>query len=221
MAIIKWIPDMLTAAGILTAYLLGAIPFGLIIARMYGVADIRQHGSRNIGATNVLRVIGAKAAAWVFAADIGKGVAAVLIARLLIDGAGVASIDRDAFLIICGVASILGHVFSIFLHFKGGKGVNTALGAMITLLPIPCLIALIIFGAVFLAFRIVSLASILATSSLFFILWGQARVFSEHVAAVYYYVSIGLALLIIVTHRANIARILSGTENRFSFRSKS
>jgi glycerol-3-phosphate acyltransferase PlsY len=109
-------------AVILLAYLLGGIPFGLFIARAYGIKDIRNHGSGNIGATNVLRAAGPKAAIWVYILDIGKGIVAVLIARIVDQ----AFLPRDTFLVITALAAVFGHVFPVYLAFKGGKGVNTA-----------------------------------------------------------------------------------------------
>lgn len=212
---------MLTVATLVVAFLLGAIPFGLLIARLFGVADIRKHGSGNIGATNVYRVLGAKAAVWVFAADIGKGVAAVLLAKYVVSNLELPWLPADIYLVLSATIVILGHIFTPFLRFKGGKGVNTMLGSLITLLPIECLIALGVFLLIFLPFRMVSLASILATCSLFFILLVEAKMFDNPVASVYYYVAAGLAILVIITHRANISRILSGTENRIKFRSQS
>ena len=212
---------MIPIATIAVAFLLGAIPFGLLIARLFGVSDIRQHGSGNIGGTNVYRVVGAKAAVWVFVADIGKGVVAVLLARFVASQVTLPWISNEVFFVFCAIAAILGHVFTPFLHFKGGKGVNTMLGTMISLLPLECLAALLIFALIFFAFRIVSLASILATCSLFFILLAEAKLLDRPVSQTYLYVAAGLAVLIIVTHRSNIVRLFSGKENRITFRSRS
>ena len=146
---------------LLAAYLLGAVPFGLLVSRLYGISDVRAHGSGNIGATNVWRVAGAKAAIWVYVLDIGKGVAAVLMAR---------SIDQtiiayDLFLICCALAAILGHVFPIYLRFKGGKGVNTVVGTMVTLLPIEAVVSVGVFLVVVSVTRYVSLASMIGATA--------------------------------------------------------
>src|SRR3972149_965893 len=125
--------DFLTVGlPLLGAYLLGGVPFGLISSRLCGVPDIRSQGSGNIGATNVWRVVGPKAGIWVLVLDVGKGAAAVLAARLIDQ----TLVSHDLFLTGCAAAAIVGHVFPIYLRFKGGKGVNTALGVMITLLPV-------------------------------------------------------------------------------------
>ena len=116
---------MLTAlTAILIAYLVGAIPFGLVVARIFGVRDIRQVGSGNIGATNVLRTLGMRAAVWVFLLDIGKGAVPVLLAGSVSQSA----IRPDLFLVLVGLAAVLGHVLPVYLGFRGGKGVATAFG---------------------------------------------------------------------------------------------
>ena len=207
-------------AAIVAAFIIGAVPFGYLVARAYGIQDIRQHGSGNIGATNVYRVVGGKAAAWVFTADIGKGVVAVLLARYIASLFALPWVSNELFFVLCAIAAILGHIFTPFLGFKGGKGVNTALGTMACLLPLECLMALVMFALIFFAFRIVSLASILATCSLFFILLAEAKLLDRPVPTVYYDVAAVLAALILFTHRSNIVRLLSGKEKRITFRSR-
>ncbi len=206
---------------IIVCYFIGAIPFGLIIARLYGVADIRSRGSGNIGATNVGRVIGAKAAVWVYLGDIGKGVAAVLLGRLFAATFEPGFLSHDVFLVACAVAAVLGHVFPVYIRFKGGKGVNTGLGVMITLLPYETLLAFGIFVLVVLLARYVSLGSVLAGIGLFAIISVEKHVLARPVADIYFYLTLALALLIIITHRQNISRLLTGKENRLSFHSRS
>ena len=126
---------MLAVIAVLIAYLLGAIPFGMIVARLYGAGDIRTLGSGNIGATNVWRVAGAKAAVWVYLGDIAKGTAAVLVGRYVAQHFQPTMLPIDTFLVLCALTAVLGHVFPVYLGFKGGKGVNTALGTMLVLLP--------------------------------------------------------------------------------------
>jgi len=147
---------------ILVAYLIGAIPFGLLIARLFGIGDIRQAGSGNIGATNVLRVLGMKAAIWVYLLDIGKGAAAVLLAGLVPQEA----VQVHLFAVLIGAAVILGHVFPAYLKFRGGKGVATASGVLVVILPVETLIAAGVFLTVVFLSRYVSLASIAAALTL-------------------------------------------------------
>lgn len=201
----------------LLAYLLGAIPFGLVVARFFGVEDIRRQGSGNIGATNVGRIAGFRAALWVYVGDIGKGVLAVLLARLVAGNTDVSYISVDLFLVICALAAVLGHIFPVYIGFRGGKGVNTGLGVMITLLPYETLLAVGVFALLVLVTRYVSLGSICAGLALFAFVAVEKHVLSRDIAAVYFYLTLALAIVVIVTHRQNIGRLLSGTENRISF----
>ena len=198
-------------------YLFGAIPFGLIIARIAGVEDIRNIGSGNIGATNVWRAAGAKVAIWVFACDIGKGVAAVLLARMIFLEYPISIMSKEFFLALCGMAAVLGHIFPAYLKFIGGKGVNTALGVVISLLPIQTLISFGVFVVTLFLSRYVSLGSILAAVALTVILLLQKFVFSEMISTVYVVLSVFLSAIVIFSHRQNIVRIISGSENKFSF----
>jgi len=201
---------------ILGAYLTGAIPFGLLIPKLYGTADIRKIGSGNVGATNVYRACGASGALIVTLLDIAKGAIPVLLAGLLYKES--LPVALEYLRLTVGFAAILGHIFSPYLKFKGGKGVNTALGVFLMLIPIPTMIALLSFIIVVSVTRYVSLGSIIAAGVLFAV-----------VAIMYYgdlgtmhqvYVPTGLAifLLIVLTHHANLRRLLSGEENRFSFK---
>jgi len=205
---------MNVALPILIAYLLGGIPFGLLIPRLFGVADIRQHGSGNIGATNATRVLGFRRAIWVYLGDIAKGVAAVLIARYSVGRFGVDGLSVDLFLVLCALAAVLGHLFPIYLRFKGGKGVNTALGTMLALLPIEALIAFGVFAVVVLTTRYVSLGSMLGVAAFCTVICIEKFALGRDIAMVYVGVSALLVLLIVVAHRQNIARLISGSENR-------
>lgn len=209
--IIAWLP-------LIIAYLLGGIPFGLVIARIWGIDDIRRHGSGNIGATNVWRIAGWKAALWVFAFDIGKGVLAVLIAQLWSQNVSSVAIDTDIWLAVCGLAAILGHVFPVFLGFRGGKGVNTALGVMIMLLPLESAIAAAIFVLALAISRFVSLSSIAASLTFTGYTCYEKFVAEKDISGFLVSLSIGVAILIVATHRKNISRLISGTENRIRFR---
>jgi len=205
---------------IVVAYLLGSIPFGLIVARLFGVSDIREHGSGNIGATNVSRLLGFKAAVWVYLGDIGKGLLAVMIARFVVGRFGSPLTSPELFLAITALAAVLGHMFSIFCGFKGGKGVNTALGGLLALIPYEALMAFAVFLIVVLLSRFISLGSLVAGIALFAIVAIEYLVLKTGVSSVYFWLSAVLALLIVIAHRSNIARLIKGTENRLNLRSK-
>jgi glycerol-3-phosphate acyltransferase PlsY len=211
---------VLTAVIIVAAYLLGAVPFGVIVSRWYGIKDIRAYGSGNIGATNVWRVAGFKAAVWVYLGDIGKGAAAVMLGRGLAERPDVSLLPRDVFLVVCALAAVLGHIFPIYLKFRGGKGVNTALGAMLVLLPLETAVGFIIFVLVAVTSRFISLGSLAGAVGFCVFVVLERLLMLRHIAAIYVYLAIGVAVLILITHRANIRRLLSGTEPKFSFSSK-
>ena len=189
-------------------YFLGAIPFGYLVARAYGI-NIFEHGSKSPGATNVKRVLGKKAGNTVFALDVVKGAVAagwpVVVFPLLSFG----SVDTLYAAVTGLLCAVLGHSFSCFTKFRGGKGVATSAGGFIVLMPAVTLIALAVWLVTFFASRYVSLASILAAaaSPVGAVLLGKPPLL------------IGLAVLICVfvvfLHRANVQRLLNGTENRF------
>ncbi len=182
------------------AYLLGSIPFGLILHRLTGRGDIREQGSGNIGATNVLRSGATAAGVATLLLDAGKGIAATLGAAALSDDPTVAA--------AAAFAAVLGHCHPIWLKFRGGKGVATACGAYFPLAPIPMALALAIFAGLFLTTRIVSLGSLGGGVALIAgILWlNPSRALLVSAAA-------ALAL-VIVRHRENIGRLLAGNERR-------
>jgi glycerol-3-phosphate acyltransferase PlsY len=202
-----------TAGFILTAliaYLLGSIPTGFLVARARGV-DIRTVGSGNIGATNVFRILGKVAGLFVLLADAAKGWLAVFVIARLVSGwcypeAGATA--QEWFRLCAGVAAILGHNYTCWLHFKGGKGIATSAGVLVALVPVPLLIILGVWIIVFAFSRYVSLASISASFVLPWAAWafGQSRTMILVTAA--------LAALAIYKHKANIQRLLNGTENR-------
>ena len=189
------------------AYLFGSIPFGFIIAQKVKRIDIREHGSKNIGATNVFRVVGKKWGILVMVLDALKGYLGVAIAKHY-GGASIAS----HFYPFIGIAAILGHSFPVWLKFKGGKGVATSLGAFLGLAPLPTGITFAIWWVVFLVSRILSLASISA-----------ALVFPIVIVLTYransafpwlFPVSLLLAAFILYTHRANLGRLAKGEEKK-------
>jgi glycerol-3-phosphate acyltransferase PlsY len=202
---------VLYAGTILVSYLIGSIPFGVFAGGIAGI-DIRQHGSGNIGATNVLRILGKKYGIAVFLADALKGLIAV---RLAVWIAGSEPFHRNLLGILAAIFVIIGHSFPVWLRFRGGKGVATSGGACFGLLPVPALIAGIVWIAVFFACRYVSIASIVATSALPLTVW----IFSDGWNSPNYLVfglSVFIALLVIWRHRENVVRLARGTEPRFN-----
>lgn len=203
----------------LAAYLLGSIPTGYLVAKAKGV-DIRSVGSGNIGATNVFRILGKSAGIFVLLADAAKGFLACWLLPILFfhsiaqEPASLA--DRvdplkyyEWFSIIAGIAAILGHNYTCFLKFKGGKGIATTAGVLIALAPKPLLIVFVIFVLVLVTTRYMSLASITAAFCLPFAVWflhGSVRMIG---------ITAFLGALAIYKHKANIKRLLNGTENRF------
>ena len=184
-------------------YLLGAINFAVIIARSQGV-DILKVGSGNPGATNVTRALGSKFGKLVFALDASKGFVAAFWPLLLMGDPGLK-------LAILGlIASIVGHSFSIFLNFRGGKGVATAMGGLLAIMPLVLSIGLLVWGTFFFASRMVALASILFALSL-----SISACLIYGFGAPRFALALVLSLIIIVRHRSNIKNMLKGTESRF------
>ncbi len=192
------------------AYVLGSIPFGVLIAKSKGV-DLRKIGSGNIGATNVKRALGPRLAYTVFLLDVAKGALPATIARLMLHQK-VGPFDPQTFAMIVGIAAVLGHCVSPFLGFRGGKGVSTTLGAVVGAAPVVAIIGFAEFLIIVSACRYVSLASLICVWSTLvstMVLAGQ----STQMVPVY----LALSLFITVKHRANIKRLLAGTEAKFSF----
>jgi len=198
---------------ILLAYLVGSFPTSIVVGRMTRRIDIREHGSKNAGGTNAFRVLGWKAGLFVAVVDILKGVlATLLIAKIRVDPL---TLDYELVQIIAGTSAVIGHVWTVLAKFKGGKGVATGAGMIIALFPWASLICFIIFAALVLTTRYVSLGSLIATSSLPFVLLTFDRMFGKSVSTSLLTFSILISCLIIFTHRSNIRRLLNGTENRF------
>ena len=201
---------------VIGAYLLGSIPWGFIIGRIYGV-DVRTVGSKNIGATNVTRTVGRIPGKICFVLDFLKGGLPVL-AALQIAAADVWRSGAEWVVLAVMLATIIGHIFPVFLHFKGGKGVSTAAGAIMALAPIPLLVAFTVWVIVFLVSRYVSLASISAAAVLPVVAWAFAvanvgsTVARSNLTLIFLTV---IAVLAIVRHHSNIQRLLNGTESRF------
>ncbi|MCX7918495.1 MAG: glycerol-3-phosphate 1-O-acyltransferase PlsY [bacterium] len=192
---------------IIIAYLLGSIPTGYWLGRMKGV-DIRKFGSGNIGMTNVLRVLGKPYALLTFIVDVAKGTVAVTLLPWLFHT------SEPWMKVLAGLAAVCGHNWTIFLKFKGGKGVATSAGVFLGLAWQPTLLVLGIFGIVLAISRYVSLGSLGAAVSF------PILVVLVDQNILYIILSILLALFILVRHRSNIKRLLAGTENKFSLKKK-
>lgn len=204
---------LLAVLALVASYLIGAIPFGWLIARSRGV-DLFHVGSGNIGATNVGRVLGRRWGFLVFGLDFGKGALPVALTSLLPIEAHDALGLPNALRVGAGLCAFLGHMFPIYLSFRGGKGVATGAGVVFVLVPGPAALAILVFAAVACTFRFVSLGSILAAGMLC-----GARVLSvaepfdrNHIVVTAF--CLAGTLLLLVKHRANVARLMNGTENR-------
>ena len=197
---------------VIVSYLLGSIPFGCIAGRMAGI-DIRKAGSGNVGATNVVRVLGKRYGYPVFALDVLKGFGAVKISMVM-SGQHLEWNSPEISGMVGAIFSVLGHVFPPWLKFKGGKGVATAAGALLALMPIATLIGVAVWIIVFWLTRYVSLASVVATAALPIVILviGSA---DGHSGRLLVYSSVCVAALVIWRHRSNLSRLLRGTEPRF------
>jgi glycerol-3-phosphate acyltransferase PlsY len=185
----------------LCAYLLGSVPTGLLLARAFGGVDIRTKGSGNIGATNVYRTLGRTVGILTLAGDCLKGMIPVLAAKALE--------LPDIWIAAVGVAAFLGHIFPVFLGFKGGKGVATALGVFLAASPLAVLAALGVFIIVLVLWRFVSLASITAAAFM------PALTALIDKKPMIVGMSMCIAAIVILKHRDNIKRLRNGTENKF------
>jgi len=187
---------------LLVAYLIGAIPSGVLLTRLAGAGDIRQSGSGNIGATNVYRVAGRRLGIITLACDALKGV--VPLAALLALGH-----REPALLASVAAAAFLGHCYPVYLGFKGGKGVATALGIFIVLSPLSVLGGLLVFAGVLWKWRYVSLASITAAAVVPFFVLAADRSLPLFLATLF------ISGMVVLRHRTNIERLRNGTESRF------
>ncbi|HEX9022606.1 MAG TPA: glycerol-3-phosphate 1-O-acyltransferase PlsY [Geobacteraceae bacterium] len=185
---------------VIAAYLLGSVPTGLLLGKAFGV-DIRTTGSGNIGATNVYRTLGRKVGIITLVCDCLKGLIPVLAARWLA--------LPDVWVAVAGLAAFFGHVYTVFLGFKGGKGVATALGVFLGISPLAVLIALAIFAVVLTKWRYISLASISAAAAMPVIIAIADR------RPLMVVMTLLIAAQVILKHRDNIARLRAGNENRF------
>lgn len=194
---------------IISAYLIGSIPTGYILSRLTKGIDIREYGSGNVGATNTLRVLGKKMGAAVLLIDIIKGIVAVfaLPAIFFNKNLGIALPVFKAFL---AFFAVIGHIWTVFLKFKGGKGVATACGVFLAISPISALIGFAIFACTVAYSKYVSLSSIIMAASMPFLLFLFKQPYQ------YIILSVFMCLLIIYTHRDNIKRLLNGAERKIT-----
>ncbi len=211
----------------LLSYLAGSIPNSIIISKLVRGIDIREHGSGNAGGTNVFRVLGWKYGLLVILLDALKGALAVIvIARLYLDSFPFKNItpfdDFTLVQIICGVTAVIGHIWTVFAGFKGGKGIATGLGVLIMIVTVDMALALGVFFVVVTFSRYISLGSIAAAVAVPVILVIRENLFGIDIQGYHTILpfTIALALLVIYTHRKNIDRIFKGNENKISFAKK-
>ena len=195
---------MAPAVAILAAYTLGSIPFALLLAKRWGDGDLHHKGSGNIGAANVFRVSGPMAGVLVALLDIGKGAAGVLVAQRLTTGAEVPA--------VAGLAAVVGHIYPIWLRFRGGKGVATACGAFAVLTPLAMSAAFALFIATVWATKYISLGSVAASASLPPLAFAFGSPGATVMAAA------AAAVLIVFRHRSNLIRVRLGSERRIGAR---
>jgi glycerol-3-phosphate acyltransferase PlsY len=204
---------LIFAACLAASYCLGSIPAAYIAGKSRGI-DLRKHGSGNLGATNVMRVLGTKVGLLVFAFDMAKGATPVLLFPRMVPASTLPFGDPVWFAILCGAAAIAGHTRPVFLAFgKGGKGVATAAGVFLALAPVQTLLALVVFAVVLLSSGYVSLGSLTSATILPVLL-----AITVGVRSPIFMVSVVIALFVFWTHRANIVRLRNGEEHRFGKR---
>lgn len=222
-----------SALGVVQAYFLGAVPFGFLLAKILKGVDVRTVGSGNIGATNVARAAGAGIGMLSFLLDVAKGFVAVTWIPFAVFAIGASRYEYAGFFalvkqaisgggfadlrMLCGLAAIVGHNWTIFLKFKGGKGVATALGVLLGLAPWPTLVALFIWAVVTRVSGYVSLGSVVASVVLPL---ATFLVEYRHLAAQWrlFALTVVVGAIVVVRHRGNIRRLREGTENRFDFK---
>lgn len=198
---------------LIVAYLLGSIPNAVWIGKRYYGIDVREHGSKNAGATNTLRVLGRQVALPVFALDVLKGFAAVTFMSLLKYSPAVGDEMLTIFKILAVVAAVVGHIFPIFADFRGGKGVATLVGSVVAIAPSAIMLCLGVWLVIFILTNYVSLASMCAGVSFPIFILTSPRT-NDNIALIIF--SFVAAILLIWTHRKNISRLRAGTESKIS-----
>lgn len=209
---------------LILSYLIGSIPFGVIIGKKVCNIDIREHGSKNIGSTNAIRILGKKVGFTVFFFDVLKGMIVILLVRNILEPLQIWQSPIDY--LYFGIAAILGHVFPIYLNFKGGKAVATSLGVVLCLTPLPAILCLIAFGIIVYTIGYVSIASTVATFTVVSSAWILHLVGLDPTVDFLHFL-VGkptllvcslytlMGVLIIVKHFKNYKRIINGTESNF------
>lgn len=193
----------------LFGYLLGSVPTGLILAKLFSKVDPRKAGSKNIGATNIFRTAGKSLGILTLVGDVAKGMIPTVLAMhwVLGDQWG---LSRHAWIALAGLSPFLGHVFPIFLGFRGGKGVATALGVYLPISPISLLIECFIFLGIVWKWRFISLGSIACATTIPVLI-----AFFRSDSQAYFIISVIIAALVLYRHQPNISRLLQGTENKW------
>ena len=206
------------------SYLVGSIPTSIIVASISRGIDIRQYGSGNAGGTNVIRVLGWKIGTLVILVDMAKGLVATMVLARLMYGSipfenSTPFDDFTVVQIIAGCAAILGHIWTLFAGFRGGKGIATAAGMLIGIAPLEVAVSFGVFAIVFLVSHYVSLGSLSAAVTFPLTMFFRENVFLVEIEGYHtlIFFSIAISLLIIFTHRTNIKRLVKGTENRIRF----
>jgi len=192
------------------SYLLGAIPTSYLLSRFFAGIDLRQHGSGNLGATNLYRVLGWKYAIPAAVVDIAKGLIPVVVFAPRVS-------DSQLLALACGAAAIVGHVFSVFVGFKGGKGVATAAGVMLGLAPLALAVSAVVWAVLVRLTGYVSLGSIVAAA----VLPLAVYLLEDSTSPALFWIAAAIAAAVIILHRRNIQRLVKGTENRFGRRAAS
>jgi acyl phosphate:glycerol-3-phosphate acyltransferase len=207
---------------ILVSYFVGSIPFAFLVGKIFKKIDLRKHGSGNLGSTNAFRVLGIPLGIFVQILDIGKGLIVVLLLSSFffhnLPFKNLTPFDDITVLkIIAGISAVIGHTFSIFMGFKGGKGINTALGMLISLSPVDVSISLGFFLLVLISSGYVSLGSVVASFIFPMTMFIRENFFKVEIYGynTLIFFSIAVSVLLIYNHRANIKRLLIGTESRF------
>jgi glycerol-3-phosphate acyltransferase PlsY len=207
---------------IFLSYLIGSIPTALIVGKTFKKIDIRNYGSGNLGSTNAFRTLGIPLGILVQAIDISKGLIVVLlVSKIFFVNLPFENLtpfdDITVVKIIAGVSAVIGHTFSVFVNFKGGKGINTALGMLISLAPIDASISLGFFVVILLSSGYVSLGSIVASILFPLVMFIRENIFKVDINGynTLIFFSIAISILLIYNHRHNIKRLLYGKENRF------
>jgi acyl phosphate:glycerol-3-phosphate acyltransferase len=200
---------------LVVSYLVGGIPTAIIFSKALRGIDVREYGSRNAGATNVWRVLGAGPAITVLLIDGAKGVVAVLLVSRIANISTDLAINVDTVSVLCGLLAIIGHIWTPYARFKGGKGVGTAAGAFGALAPLAAISALLVFVVVVWLTRYISAGSMSAAVALPGIMITQYLTTPGVVSPVSVVVASAVGLIVIAKHRTNIVRIVRGTENRF------